>query len=314
MHAVLKNLVTINVFKNLPLKLIAFVLAVIIWVLVVGEQKSEVRLTVPLELRNLPTDLEIIESPREIDVTVRGFSSSVKRLTSRDFDVHIDLSNVVKGSNTFTISPEDIAVPVGSSVTQVSPSNVEVLLDATVLKVLPVEALVRGKPADGYVLGAVLSMPKSVKVTGAQSLLKHVTKVETEAVVLDKSTERLSKKVKVKLPNASFRINKEDEIVEVTADIVPEMISRFFENIPLLVEKGEDRKVNFTPDSVTALINGPKLQLQQLKSEDIPATLETGSLPEGQSTVQVRFTLPELVSVKVYYPKTIITNISAKKP
>lgn len=312
MHTLLKHLRQINLFQNLPLKLIAFVLAVIIWVLVVGEQKSEVRLTVPLELRNLPTDLEIIESLREVEVTIRGFSSSVKRLTSRDFDVHIDLSNVVKGSNTFTISPDDISGPVGSTVIQVSPSNVEVLLDATVLKVLPVEAIIRGRPADGYVLGEVISIPKSVKVTGAQSLLKNVTKVETEAVILDNSTERLSKKVKIKLLNSSFRIDKEDEIVEITTEIVPEMISRFFENIPLLVEKGEERKVTFAPDSVTALINGPKLQLQQLSSEDIPALVETKSLPEGQSTVQVKFTLPELVTVKVYYPKTIITNISNK--
>ena len=312
MQRFLKHFIKISVFKNLPLKLIAFVLAVIIWVLVVGEQKSEVRLTVPLELRNLPTDLEIIESRSEVEMTIRGFSSSIKRLTSRDFDVHIDLSNVVKGSNSFTISPEDIAGPVGSTVIQVSPSTVEVLLDATILKVLPVEPIIRGRPANGYVLGQVVSVPKTVKVTGAQSVLKNVTKVETEAVILDNSKERLSKKVKIKLPNSSFRIAKEDEIVEVTAEIAPEMISRFFENIPLLVEEGEERQVSFSPDSVTALINGPKLQLQQLTSEEIPAEIETSSLPEGQSTVQVKFTLPELVSVKVYYPKTIITSISSK--
>jgi YbbR domain-containing protein len=314
MHSAFKNFIRFNLFKDLALKSIAFVLAVIIWVLVVGEQKSEVRLTVPLELRNLPpTDLEIIKSPREVEVTIRGFSSSVKRLTSSDFDVYIDLSNVVKGSNTFTISPEDIAGPVGSTVTQVSPSSVEVFLDATIVKVLPVEAVVRGKPSDGYVLGAVTSVPKSVRVTGAQSLLKNVTKVETEAIVLNNSVERFSRKVKIKLPevaNAPLRLNKEDEVVEVTAEIVPEMISRFFENIPLLVDGEEDRKVSIVPDSVTALINGPKLRLQELKPEDIPAMIETRSLPEGQSTVQVKFTLPELVSVKVYYPKTIITNIS----
>ncbi len=312
MRTSVNNLIKINVFKNLPLKVIAFLLAVLIWVLVVGEQKSEVRLTVPLELRNLPTDLEIIDSRREIEVTIRGFSSSVKRLTPIDFDVHIDLSNVVKGSNTFTISPEDISGPVGTTVVQVSPSIVEVLLDTTMLKVLPVEPLVRGRATDGYMLGKVTSIPKSVKVTGAQSLLKNVTRVETEAVILDKSVEQFSKKVKIRLPNSSFRIDKEDEVVEVTTEIVPEMISRFFENIPLLAEKGEKREVAFAPDSVTALISGPKLQLQQLAPEDIPALVATTSLPEGQSTVQVEFTLPELVVVKVYYPKTIITNISSK--
>ncbi|PID60048.1 hypothetical protein CSB45_00740 [candidate division KSB3 bacterium] len=310
MYTVLMNFIRLHVFKDLHLKLIAFVLAVFIWGLVVGGKKSEVRLTVPLELRNLPTDLEIIESLREVEVTIRGFSSSVKHVTPSDFDVHIDLKNVIKGWNTFTISPEGIAGPVGSTVTQVSPSRVDVLLDTTVLKALPVEVILRGDAADGYVLGGVTSVPNTVKVTGPQSLLMKLTNVETETVALNSSTEPLSKKVRLKLPNASFHLDEKHEMVDVTVEIVPEMISRFFENIPLSVDKEEDRKVDIVPDSVTALINGPKLVIQQLKPEDIPAVIETRSLLEGQSTVQVKFTLPELVSVKVYYPKTIITNIA----
>ncbi len=72
-------------FKNLTLKLVALILAIIIWFLVVGEQKSEVRLTVPLELRNLPTDLEITQSVSQVEITLRGFSSFVKRLTPRRY-------------------------------------------------------------------------------------------------------------------------------------------------------------------------------------------------------------------------------------
>ena len=122
-------------------------LAIIIWFLVVGEQKSEVRLTVPIELRNLPTHLEITESISQVEVTLRGFSSFVKRFTPSDIDVYIDLSNVVQGANSFVLSPDEIDVPVGATVIQVSPSNIEISLDATVRKTVTVEPVVRGTPA-----------------------------------------------------------------------------------------------------------------------------------------------------------------------
>lgn len=300
----------INIFDNGALKLVSLVLAIIIWFLVVGEQKSEVRLTVPLELRNLPTDLEIIDSIREVDVTLRGFSSFVKRLTSSDVDVHTDLSNVVEGTNSFLISPDDITVPVGAAVIQVSPSHVEVSLDAIIIRLVPVEPITRGSPADGYVLDNVRAEPNIISVAGAQSLIKSLKKVETEVVMLNEATEDLTKKVKIRLPNNSLRLEKkEEDIVEVRVKIVPEMTSRFFEDIPLRIE-GEKRKFTVVPDSITALVQGPKLRILQMSPKDIPAFIETEALSEGQSVVQVHFKLPELMDVKVYYPKTIIIEIS----
>lgn len=300
----------LHIFKNMTLKSVALVLAIIIWFLVVGEQKSEVRLTVPLELRNLPTDLEITQSVSQVEITLRGFSSFVKRLTPGDIDVHIDLSNVVQGVNSFILSPEEIIVPIGATVIQVSPSNIEISLDATVRKTVTVEPVLRGQPDDGYVLGEVLVQPETIKLSGAQTLLKTISKVETEVITLDGIKEDALKKVKVKLPNSSLRIEKEEErVVEVEIKIAPEMIDRFFEDIPLLVQKEEVRPYKLIPESITALVYGPKLQLLNMKPTDIPAIIETTSLPEGQSVVHVRFDLPESMKVKIYYPKTIAITI-----
>ena len=302
----------INVFKNLTLKFVALILAIMIWFLVVGEERSEVRLTVPLELRNLPTSLEIVERIGQVEVTLRGFSSIVKSLPPSEIDVHIDLSNVVRGTNSFVISPEDIRVPVGVTVTQVSPSSIDISLDATIRKTLPVEPMTRGEPVDGYALGEITSEPASITLSGAQSILKNILKVETEPISLNSVKQDFAKKAKIKLPNSSVRIEKEEEkIVSVNVKIVPEMTERFFEEIPLLV-KNETRTFTLIPESITALVQGPKLQLLHMNPKDIPALIDTDSLPEGQSIVQVHFDLPESMNVKIYYPKTIVINISGK--
>ena len=300
----------INVFQHLTLKLVALVLAIIVWVMVVGEQKSEVQYTVPLELRNVPTELEIIERTSQVKVTMRGFSSTLKRLTPGDIDVHIDLSSVVRGPNTFVIQPDEITVPVGVSVIQVSPSNIDVLLDATVRKIVAVDATLRGTLASGYTLGEVLLEPKNITITGAQSVLKGITTVGTETIALDNLSQDMSKKVKVRPSNTTLRIEKDEEkVVSVTVQIIPEMTDRFFENIPLLV-KETNRTYTLSPDSITALVHGPKIQLYQMKPENIPATIAISELPDGQSVVQPVFELPEAMSVKIYYPKIITINIS----
>ncbi len=300
-----------KIFENMTLKSVALGLAIIIWFMVVGEQKSEVRLTVPVELRNLPTDLEIVRSISQVEVTLRGFSTFVKRLTPADIDVYVDLSNVVRGINSFVLSPEEIRVPVGAIVTQVSPSQLEVFLDVTTIRPVPVEAITRGKPANGYVVSEITVKPNVLSVVGAQNVLKNLTRIETEVINLDNLTESITQKVKVKLPDASLSLEKKDEeIVEVTVAIVPEMMSRFFENIPLRIE-GHSEVLTVFPDTVTALIHGPKLQISALTPKDIPVVIRATQLPIGQSAVQPEFRLPDAMTVKVYYPKTVTITIAS---
>ena len=302
----------VKVFENLTLKFVALILAIIIWFLVVGEKNSEVRLIVPLELRNLPEHLEITQqSVSQVEVTVRGFSSVVKRLTQGDLDVHLDLTNVVEGAHSFALSPEEVLGPVGTNVVQISPAHVEILLDATMSKTVTVNPITRGTPVEGYVVGKITADPKVVTISGARGVLNTIAKIDTDAIVVDNLTQNVVKKVKVKLPNGA-RIEKEEEkIVSVSVEIAPKMVELFFEDIPLIV-KEENRPFTVSPQTITALVYGPELQLANLKPVDIPVFIETKPLPEGQSVVQPLFKLPESISVKRYYPKTITVNITKK--
>jgi len=302
-----------KLFENLTLKVIALVLAIIIWFFVVGEKKSEVRLTVPLELRNLPEQMEIVDqSHSQAEVVIRGFSSVVKRLTPGDIDVHIDLSNVRIGTNSFALSPNDITVPVGTTVLQVSPAEVAITLDATTTKMVPIKPVMRGSPAQGYVVEDVTVKPETVQVVGAQHTLKTLNKIETEAVVINNTSRELEKKVKLKLPNGIRLAGPKQPVVTVTVDIVPNMIDLFFEDIPLRVQD-ESRSFTLSLPTITALLHGPELTLSQMTPSDIKAFIETSGLPEGQSTVEPVFQLPENVTVKRYFPKTIILHITKEE-
>lgn len=301
---------TFNLFDNLTLKLVALILSVIIWILVVGEKRSEVRLTVPLELRNLPSRLEISEqSTSQVEVAIRGFSSVVKQITPTDIDVYVDLSNVVEGPNSFALFADDIVVPLGAKVIQLSPSQIELQLDATADKTVAVKPMVRGTPKEGYSLGKYVAEPKVVTVTGARRLLGDLASVETETIPIDNIEQDLTKKVKLRLPTG-IRVEKEEErVVTVSIPVIPKMANWVFEEVPLLVE-GESRQFTLSPQVITVLLYGPEVELSQMASENISAYIETADLSAGQSTVQPIFKLSESLTVKGFYPKTITLTIA----
>jgi YbbR domain-containing protein len=302
--------VTLKLFENFTLKLVALIISIIIWILVVGEKRSEVRLTVPLELRNLSSQLEVShQNESQVEVTIRGFSSVVKQITPVDIDVYIDLSNVVEGPNSFGLFADDIVVPLGATVIQISPSQIELQLDATADKTVGVKPMVRGTPKEGYSLGKYTAEPKVITVTGARRLLNDLASIETETIPIDNIAEDTEKKVKLRLP-AGIRVEKEEErIVTVSIPVIPKMANWVFEEVPLLVED-ESRQFTLSPQVITVLLYGPEVELSQMTPESILAYIETGDLATGQSVVQPIFTLSESITVKGYYPKTITINIA----
>ena len=59
--------------QHIGLKLVSVVLAVLLWLLVSGEQTVERALRVPLEFTNLPPQLELVgEPPAVVDVRASG--------------------------------------------------------------------------------------------------------------------------------------------------------------------------------------------------------------------------------------------------
>jgi hypothetical protein len=59
--------------ENLGLKLLSVVLALSLWAVVLGDQKVEIAMAVPLEIKDLPRDLVLVnELPETLEVRVRG--------------------------------------------------------------------------------------------------------------------------------------------------------------------------------------------------------------------------------------------------
>lgn len=112
-------------FRHFGLKVLSVGLAVLLWMVVAGEETVERGVRVPLELQQVPAGLELQgDFPTTVDVRVRGSSGTLNRLGAGDVVVVLDLRGTEPGSHVFPLTPESVRAPFGVQVVQVSPTAV----------------------------------------------------------------------------------------------------------------------------------------------------------------------------------------------
>jgi hypothetical protein len=172
--------------ENLGLKLLSVVLAVFLWAVVVGEQKVEVTMNVPLDIKGVPANLALMNEPTDtLEVRVRGPKTLISTLSPGEITVQGLPGNFVEGENVIAVRPEMIRVPRGIQVVEVAPHRVRVLLDAVVEREVEVSPRLEGRPAQGFVVKRVTSSPARIRVAGPRSDLRRLTRVYTLPISLE---------------------------------------------------------------------------------------------------------------------------------
>ncbi len=100
------------VVRRLPLKIGALALVSILWLLLAGQQNFEVTLKVPLEVKNVPEAMEILEPVNpEVQITVRGLRKDASTVNRTNTRAEIDLSTARFGTRVFRITRDQILLP-----------------------------------------------------------------------------------------------------------------------------------------------------------------------------------------------------------
>ena len=202
--------------RNWELKLLAIVLAVVVWFFVVSADRSRFGFAAPVEYVGLEPGMVLLGQPREtVDLQVEAARWAAARLTPADVRVRVDLSRA--RDNTLQLSADDVHMPVGANVVRVSPNWVHVTVAAAITRALRVVPKLRGTPPPGVRLGRVVVEPESVQVKGPRTTIEERATVETAPVDVTDLRQSVTRTVGLLLPDSVYPTTH--RTVQVTVEI-----------------------------------------------------------------------------------------------
>ena len=207
------------ILDNVGLKLLSIGLAIILWAVVLGEQKVEVMVNIPFEL-NLPTNLvPVNEVPENLEVDLRGPKTLVTSLAPGEVRLAEQPAKLVDGENLIAIPASAIRVPRGIEVLEVNPHRIRVVLEAVIEREVGVRPRLEGSLPDGFVLKGVVPTPSRITVDGPRSEVRRMASISTTPISLDGHTTSFTTKVGLESPRPRITI-KEGASVSVLVEVM----------------------------------------------------------------------------------------------
>jgi len=204
------------------LKLVSLAFALVLWFFVMGESRMEVNYIVPLEYQNLPQGLMIAnEVPTSVALRISGPRALQGNLRPGDIRLAVDLTGLSAGVTSFKRLEENLNIPSGLKITRISPSYVDVKLERVRERSVPVRVVLTGEPAPGFIVKSAVANPDKVTVSGAESELKGVSEVVTEAIDLTHVQESFSQTVAISYIG-NYTDLKDTKTVEVKVVLAPD--------------------------------------------------------------------------------------------
>ena len=157
-----------------------------LWLSFSRGQETLIELEIPVEYTGRDPGMEIIDtSVNTVRLQLGGSGALIKSAGPEQIKVALDLSNAVVGSNTFTITNDNITLPPGIYLKSVMPSVVDVNLDIPVERELPVQVDWTGKLPRNLIVVEVKVRPEKTRIIGGGWILKNLSTIYTEKVPLD---------------------------------------------------------------------------------------------------------------------------------
>ncbi len=196
------------VTENASLKLIALLLALILFA-ISRQPLSEVTLvSVPLEFRGLRPGLEISgDVPQTVSVRLRGPQNLIRTTTASQIGVVADLTSKETGERIVQLKPADVSRPDEVEVLRIEPSNIRLQIESTIQKQVPIQPQFLGEIAPGFERRGFTAEPSTIEISGPQSHVNSLTSALTESIQLDGRRETFTTTVDVDLRDRTIRVN-----------------------------------------------------------------------------------------------------------
>lgn len=303
--------------SNIKEKIASVLLAIIFWLYVTN-------VTNPFETRtiyNVPVRVEnesFLEDNgyklkntyrNTVDITIRGRRDSLQEITTNDFDVYVDYTQIDSVYDTKLFITEPLSKKKGVAVVSYYPTSIDIQLDKSKGATFPVELKSNITMKPGYVLIGTTMSPESIPFYLESSVIDTIGSIKADLEIKDLDRD-MTKEVQCIVYNKDGK-----EISALSKDLKVTVKLEVAKEVPVsLVTKGrlasdyvETLRVI---EPSTALITGPWEILANISS------IKTDEVDIDQLTENLSATVPLIVpeGVKLYNTAdSVKVNINVEK-
>jgi len=202
--------------ENLGLKIAAILLSIVLWFFVTSRGQSEISIDVPLELKNMPQGLELVNHmTKTVNLNIKGQERFIKNVSASNVRVSLDLNKAKRGEGTYYINREDIKLPRSITVTNINPPSVRVTTEETVSKAVKVVPVIIGEPQKGFYLKSAEVFPDTIVIEGVRSEVAKVSALKTEPLDITGFSETVAQNLRIDTTGRNIRPKIPDVRVSV---------------------------------------------------------------------------------------------------
>ena len=168
--------------KNWQLKIISFLLAIVLWFVIINEQNplSEGRYTVPITVENLNSQYITSNVPKTVYVRLSGPRNTIINVGPSDIKAYIDLSDVQEGT---VDVPIHVEIPSGTELKKQSMTSTKITVDVYTVKEFKLTPHIVGNLDEKDFISELKIVPEKVVVSGARRLIQQVNQAVIEVPV-----------------------------------------------------------------------------------------------------------------------------------
>jgi YbbR domain-containing protein len=263
--------------EDWSLKLLSLAIAIVLWLLVTGQNEPvTAHLNVQLNFIR-PPSLEISnDPPRTVDVMLTGSRNKLDDLTSLDLVATVDLADQRSGERVLRLADRaQISLPQGIKVDGYQPSAIPIHLEEIVERQVTVEPKLDGQQSDGFEVYGVYPNKGSVTVRGPASRVNALQKVMTEGIWVAGHKESFTaSNVAVDVPDP--KVDLREPLVNVNVEIGERRVEKTLAGVS--VSTADGGKVQ--PATTTVTVLGVASLINSLKAEEVKIVLDNDLKPQ----------------------------------
>lgn len=317
-----------RLMNNVGLKVLAFLLALMLWFIVVNIDDpvtTETYYSIPVSVINEEVLAEanqtyqIQDGTQSVAVTVKAKRSVLNKIENEDIQAYADMKELTLQTQV----PISVVIKgYDYESVEVTPRNLQVKLEDEETKKFPIVPTTTGTVRDGYALGEIKAVPEMVSIRGPKSVIGAISRVEAAISVSGLSEDE-------QLPSELVLYDEENNVIDqslLTNNLGTDGVAVSVQilktkNIQLEFDTSEVQAadgysisgVTWEPQQIQ--VTGTREALSKLSKIGIPASaLElTGLNSKTEQVVDIAEFLPEEVRLLDENAGSVVVTIAIEK-